>query len=104
MQRYYKITDFVAVAAVEQYEAKKDALCAAASAFASHFGGTAAVIPPENQRRHTSLTAGQSGRHLLCQARKWRGAVLLLVLVQCQTGDYRDGAVLGHAFYLRDVF
>ncbi|UDM17885.1 hypothetical protein [Vogesella sp. XCS3] len=42
MQRYYKITDPAAVAAMEQYEAKKAALCTAASAFASHFGGTAA--------------------------------------------------------------
>lgn len=41
MQRYYKITDPVAVAAVEQYEAKKATLAAAGRAFASHFGGTA---------------------------------------------------------------
>ena len=41
MQRYYKITDPAAVAAVEQYEAKKATLAAAGRAFASHFGGKA---------------------------------------------------------------
>ncbi|WP_193583742.1 hypothetical protein [Laribacter hongkongensis] len=39
-QRYYRITDAEALAAVQQYEADKKQLLQSAHAFAKHFGGT----------------------------------------------------------------
>lgn len=39
MQRYYRIADPIALAAVQKFEADKKALADAARAFASHFGG-----------------------------------------------------------------